>query len=109
MSIPTAVPRASPLGFSKESSFSLGAQARDVLVLVVREGMLLVAVGLAVGLVAALPLSKVLETLLFGISPRDALTYAGVPLGLAAVALCACYVPARRATQVDPVVALRYE
>jgi putative ABC transport system permease protein len=61
------------------------------------------------GLAAALPLSKVLETLLFGISPRDALTYMGMLLVLTAVALCACHVPARRATQADPVAALRCE
>ncbi|HYA97174.1 MAG TPA: ABC transporter permease, partial [Methylomirabilota bacterium] len=88
---------------------ALGARPGDVLRLVLREGMLLAAAGVALGIACALPLSKVLEKFLFAVRPRDAATFAGVPLVLLAVALAACYLPARRATRVDPVVALRDE
>ena len=88
---------------------SLGAQPKEVLRLVIGQGVRLAVAGLALGLLISLALSRVLSTLLFGVSPYDPVTYAGVSLGLMAVAIIACYVPARRATRVDPVIALRYE
>jgi predicted permease len=88
---------------------ALGAQQRDIWNLVSREGMLRAAFGLLAGLVASLALSRVLTNQLFGVSAIDPATFAGVVALLAAVALLACYVPARRATRVDPLVALRHE
>jgi putative ABC transport system permease protein len=88
---------------------ALGAQASDVLKMVVGQGMLLVVVGLAAGLLGAFGLTWLMESLLFEVSPTDPLTYAGIALLLGAVALLASYIPARRATKVDPMVALRYE
>ncbi|HKD64675.1 MAG TPA: FtsX-like permease family protein, partial [Candidatus Acidoferrales bacterium] len=88
---------------------SLGAQRREVLRLVIGQGVRLAVAGLALGLLFSLGLGRILSTLLFGVSPYDPATYAGVSLGLMAVAIVACYVPARRATRVDPIVALRYE
>jgi putative ABC transport system permease protein len=86
---------------------ALGAQRRNVLLLIVRDGMKLVAIGVAIGLVGATALMKVMSSLLVGVGPTDALTFVTVSLGALAVALLACYVPARRATKVDPLIALR--
>jgi len=88
---------------------ALGAERGDVLKLVVRSGLKLALAGVAVGLVASVGLTRLMSSLLFGVRPTDPLTLGGVALLLTAVALLASYIPARRATRVDPTVALRYE
>jgi len=88
---------------------ALGAQPRDVLRLVVRQGMAPALVGLGLGLIGALALTQLMKDLLFSVRPTDPATFALVALLLATVALLACYLPARRATKVDPIVALRCE
>ena len=88
---------------------ALGAAPADVLRLVAAQAMRMVGTGLAIGVAAAFAVSSFLRSLLYGVQPGDPLTYFGVALVLAAVAFLACYLPARRATRVDPLVALRYE
>ncbi len=88
---------------------ALGAQNRDVLKLVMRQAIVLIVAGLSIGLGAAFGLSRLMSTLLFGVGASDPITFAGVALLLVTVALLACYIPARRATKVDPMIALRYE
>jgi predicted permease len=88
---------------------ALGAHTQDVLGLVMKHGATMVVVGVAIGLVGAFALTRLMASQLFGVAPTDVLTLAIVSLGLIGVALLACYIPARRATRVDPLVALRYE
>jgi putative ABC transport system permease protein len=77
--------------------------------LVIRQGMRLVLIGVAIGMAASLAVSRLLKSFLFGLSATDPMAFGIIPLLLAAIALIACYVPARRATKVDPLVALKYE
>ncbi|HEX5885561.1 MAG TPA: ABC transporter permease [Pyrinomonadaceae bacterium] len=88
---------------------ALGASTRNILFLVLRKGMGLTLLGVGIGIAAALALTRLMSSLLFGVKAVDPLTFVTVPLLLAGVALLACYIPARRATKVDPLVALRYE
>ncbi|HEU5131828.1 MAG TPA: FtsX-like permease family protein, partial [Pyrinomonadaceae bacterium] len=88
---------------------ALGAQRRDVFRLIMIRGVILVGVGVAIGVGASFAFSKLLSSLLFGVTPNNMTTLVGVSMGLIAVALLACYIPARRATKVDPLAALRYE
>ncbi|MGB8475958.1 MAG: ABC transporter permease [Candidatus Acidiferrum sp.] len=88
---------------------AVGAEKPDILRLILKEGMAITIVGLGVGLAGTLALSSILKSQLFGVTATDPLTFLGVALALAVVALVACYLPARRATRVDPLVALRYE
>jgi putative ABC transport system permease protein len=88
---------------------ALGAQARDVLRLIIGQCLKLTLIGLAIGIVGALALSRLMESLLYGVKPTDPWTFMSGVLLFIAVALLACYVPARRATKIDPLIALRYE
>jgi putative ABC transport system permease protein len=88
---------------------ALGAQRSDVMRLVLSEGMLVILIGLAVGLGGSLASTRFLSSLLFGVTATDPLTFAGVIILFALVALAACYIPARGAVRVDPMVALRHE
>jgi putative ABC transport system permease protein len=88
---------------------ALGAGRRAVLRLMLRQGLILTCLGVALGLLAALLLTRLLQTLLHGVSATDPLTFCAVALSLAGVALLACYLPARRATKVDPLTALRHD
>jgi ABC-type lipoprotein release transport system permease subunit len=88
---------------------ALGAQRRDVFKLIMIRGVVLVAIGALVGVGASIAFSRLLESLLFGVKPNNVATLLLVSVGLVAIALVACWIPARRATRVDPLVALRYE
>jgi putative ABC transport system permease protein len=88
---------------------ALGAKRADVLRLVVRQGMSMTFIGLVLGLIGAFFMSRVLVGLLYGVSAKDPLTFTGVSIVLLAIALLACLIPARRATRVDPIIALRTE
>jgi ABC-type antimicrobial peptide transport system permease subunit len=88
---------------------ALGAKESDVLKLVIGEGFFVISIGLALGLLVAFGATRLIAGFLYGVAPTDPLTFVGVPVLLGLIALGACYIPARRATKVDPLVALRYE
>jgi ABC-type antimicrobial peptide transport system permease subunit len=88
---------------------ALGAKPGDIWRLIIRRGARLAALGVAIGIAGALALTKLLSSLLYSVKPTDPATFAGVALLLGLIAMLACYVPARRAMRVDPMVALRYE
>ena len=88
---------------------ALGAERRDVLRMMIGNGIKPAFIGVIVGVGGAFALTRLFSSMLFGVSPRDPLTFVGVAIALMVVTLCACYIPARRATRVDPMVALRHE
>ncbi len=88
---------------------ALGAEPRQVLKLVMGQGMRIVLIGAAAGFLGSLAVVRLLREMLFGVAPFDVVTFAAVPVVLIAAALAASYIPARRATRVDPMLALRYE
>jgi putative ABC transport system permease protein len=88
---------------------ALGAQSRDVLLMIVKQGSVLIGLGLAIGLFGAYLATKLIASLLFGVQAKDPFTFAAVAVVLALVGLLACYIPAWRATKVDPMEALRCE
>jgi putative ABC transport system permease protein len=88
---------------------ALGARSRDVLTMILGQGLRTIFIGVAIGLAGSLALTRTLASLLFGVTATDPLTFAAVVLLLVGTALLACYIPARRAAKVDPMVALRYE
>jgi putative ABC transport system permease protein len=88
---------------------ALGAGSRDVLLMVLGQGMLMAGIGIGVGVIASLVLTRYLSSLLFGIGTTDPITFGAISLLLVLVALLACYIPARRGLKVDPIRALRYE
>jgi ABC-type antimicrobial peptide transport system permease subunit len=88
---------------------ALGAQRKYLMLMVLRQGMTLATAGLAIGIAGAFALSRVMSSLLFEIGPRDPITFAGVAVVLTCVALAACYLPAHRATRIDPINALRHD
>jgi putative ABC transport system permease protein len=88
---------------------ALGAQRRNVLLLFMRDGAVVAVAGIALGVAGAIATARLLESMLFGVPPKDAVTFAAVSIALLMVCLAATYFPARRATKVDPLVALRYE
>jgi putative ABC transport system permease protein len=88
---------------------ALGAQLRHVRQLILGQGMILASIGLAIGLVIVFILARFLISMLYGVSPTDPITFTAITFLLATVALVACYIPARRAARVDPMVALREE
>ena len=88
---------------------ALGAKSGDVLKMILSQGARTILIGVAIGIAGALALTREAESLLFGVTATDPLTFGGVTLLLVGAALLACYIPARRATRVDPMIALRYE
>jgi putative ABC transport system permease protein len=88
---------------------ALGASASDVLRLVVGQGLKLIVIGVVIGLGGALAATRVLQSILFNVSPTDPVTFIGITALLMTISLLACWIPARRASKVDPMVALRYE
>ena len=88
---------------------ALGAQTGDVLTLILKQGLALTLIGIIIGLAGAFALTRVMSGLLFRVGTTDPATFAAIVLLLGVVALIACYIPARRATRVDPMIAMRYE